>query len=432
MVRKREMTMNKLAFPLTFALLLMFACPQAASAGEGATLEFWDTNSRAPHVVALDKLMKDFEKESGIKVKKTVIDNREQMKLAAAAKASGTLPDVMLIDFGGFDDISMGQMGVAAPVTEIIQEKGRSFWIQPDFITASSFSGQTWSVPMYAYPHILVYRKDWFDEKKLQPPKTWDQWYKAAAALTDPKADRWGVIFGFKEGFPFMDLVSSNGDYWWDKDGNPTIGERTRETIDFFRKMANDTMYPGSVNLTHEDTRLAFTKGLGAMLGTSTSYLFPFDRDVPKWFDEGRIAAAPFPVNSPGREGTYLAYATLVAVKGPREAMAKQFIRYIIRNDVAVKFFSNNLPGHIPALEEVYKDQSFWSARAKFRSTYEAGYKAVKESKWNEPVVPWGGVFRSRAHYSKVMDNIYVNKWSTDRVMAWLIDTMKDVKAEWK
>jgi ABC-type glycerol-3-phosphate transport system substrate-binding protein len=177
---------------------------------------------------------------------------------------------------------------------------------------------------------------------------------------------------------------------------------------------------------------LAFTKGIAGMIATSTSYLFPFDRDVPKWFEEGKIAATGIPVNVPGREGTWIGYNSLVAVKGPREAQAKQFIRFVIRTDVAAKYFSSNVAGHVPALEEVYKNSAFWMARARFKSTYEAAYQSVKASKWDEPIVPWSGLFFSKNGYDKVMENVYVNKWSTDKVMNWLIRSMIDVKEDWK
>ena len=429
----------KRTFSVSWPILLLIVMPLIGvppSEG-GTTIEFWDVNTRAPHVAAFDQLMKDFERETGIAVKKSIFSTSELMTQVAAAKASGTLPDVILADYGDTQSVSMGLMGVAAPVTDIITEKGEKYWVHPIFIKRASFNNQTWGVPWITFPHVLVYRKDWFDEKKLAAPKTWDEWYKAAVALTedtnkDGKIDRWGVVFGFKEGFPFMDLQCSNGDYWWDKNGNPTIGDRTRETIDFFRKLSDNAMYPGSVNYTHEDTRLAFTKGIAAMIATSTSYLFPFDREVPKWFEEGKIAATGIPVNVPGREGTWIGYNSLVAVKGPREVQAKQFIRFVIRTDVAAKYFSANVAGHIPALEEVYKDNSFWQARAKFRSTYESAYQSVRASKWDEPVVPWSGLFFSKAGYDKLMANVYVNKWPTDKTMNWLIRTMVDVKEEWK
>jgi ABC-type glycerol-3-phosphate transport system substrate-binding protein len=191
-------------------------------------------------------------------------------------------------------------------------------------------------------------------------------------------------------------------------------------------------MYPGSVNFTHEDTRLAFTQGIGAMIATSTSYLFPFDRDVPQWFNEGKIAATGIPINKLGREGTWIGYNSLCVVDGPKIEAAKQFVKFVMRKDNAVKYFSNNVAGHIPALSAVYEDPGFWQARAKFESTYRAALESVKVSKWDEPVVPWSGIFFSRAGRDKVMENIYVNKWSTDQVKQWLVNTMTEVKSEWK
>lgn len=420
-----------------FTALLLIAMVMSTAFAENETIEFWDVNTRAPHVAAFNQVMTNFENETGIKVKKSIFSTSELMTQISTAKAAGTLPDVIMADYGDTQSVSMGLMGVAAPVNDIVNEYGSKYWINPIFVKNASFDGKCYGVPWITFPHVLVYRKDWFDAKGLSAPTTWAQWYAAAKKLTedtnnDGKIDRWGVVFGFKEGFPFMDLVCSNKDYWWDAKGKPIVGARTKQTIDFFRKMANDTMYPGSVNYTHEDTRLAFTKGTAAMIATSTSYLFPFDRDVPKWFEEGRIAATGIPVNVKGREGTWLGYNSLVAVKGPKEALAKKFIKFVIRKDVAAKYFSNNVAGHVPALSSVWEDQDFWKARDRFKSTYSAALASARATKWDQPIVPWSGIFFSKCGYDKIMDNVYVNKWPTTRVISWLRQNINEVRDNWK
>ena len=400
-------------------------------------IEFWDVNTRAPHVETFNAICEDFYNETGIRVRRSVFSTADLMTQITAAAASGTLPDVILADYGGSQDLSMGMMGVAAPLNDLLEKYGNEFWISDIFLDHSTLDGNLYAIPWITFPHVLVYRADWFEEKGLEPPKTWAEWYETAKALTedldgDGQIDRWGVIFGFREGFPYQDLLASNADYWWDAEGNIIIGDRAAETIDFFRMMADDCMYPGSVSYSHEDTRLAFTQGIGAMIATSTSYLFPFDRDVPEWFDEGRIAATEIPVNQPGREGTAIAYNSLVAVDGPNLDAAKLFIEYLMREDVAVKYFSGNVAGHIPAFSNCYESDEFWAARDKFRSTYEAALKSIQESKYDEPVVPWVGVFNSRAGRDKIMENVYVNRWTTEQTVDWLRDTLNEVKSEWE
>ncbi len=45
----------------------------------GTTLEFWDVNTRAPHVAAFGQLLKDFEKETGISVKKSIFSTSDAL-----------------------------------------------------------------------------------------------------------------------------------------------------------------------------------------------------------------------------------------------------------------------------------------------------------------------------------------------------------------
>lgn len=430
-MKSRKQSLETLIRTALIAILL-----SAGLAAAQQTIEFWDVNTRAPHVEAFDKIMADFEAETGVKVIKTILSTSELMTQVSAAAAAGTLPDVILADYGDTQSVSMGLMGVAAPMTYLVDKLGIDAWIHPIFLDRASFDGELWGVPWITFPHVLVYRKDLFDEKGLEAPTTWDELYEDARALTedtngDGQLDRWGLIFGFREGFPFMDLVASNADYWWDADGNPTIDERTAETLDYFRLLANDTMYPGSVSFSHEDTRMAFTQGVGAMIITSTSYLFPFDRDVPEWFDEGRIAATGIPVSQPGREGTWIGYNSLVVTNGPKQDLARQFVEFVIRPDNATEYFSHNIAGHLPALSSVWEEDSFWQARDRYRSTYESALESVRNSHWDEPVVPWSGMFFARAGRDKVMENIYVHGWSTERVMEWLGETIEAVRNEW-
>jgi len=133
-------------FWLAWVAVIVLAVGVPPSHG-GTTIEFWDVNTRAPHVAAFDQLKKDFEKETGIAVKKSIFSTRELMTQIAAAKASGTLPDVIFADYGDTQSVSMGLMGVAAPVTDIIAEKGEKFWVHPIFIKRASFNAQTWGVP---------------------------------------------------------------------------------------------------------------------------------------------------------------------------------------------------------------------------------------------------------------------------------------------
>jgi multiple sugar transport system substrate-binding protein len=50
-------------------------------------------------------------------------------------------------------------------------------------------------IPYGLYQKMLFYRKDWFDQKGLTPPKTWDDLYKAAKTLTDSANNRFGYSF---------------------------------------------------------------------------------------------------------------------------------------------------------------------------------------------------------------------------------------------
>ena len=86
--------------------------------------------------------------------------------------------------------------------------------------------GKTWALPLYQTPDVLMYRKDWFQDKGVAVPDvekdyamTWDAYREAAKKLTgngvyglvEPMAD----IHGYK---PLWGLMLSNGVSVLDRD----------------------------------------------------------------------------------------------------------------------------------------------------------------------------------------------------------------------
>jgi multiple sugar transport system substrate-binding protein len=70
------------------------------------------------------------------------------------------------------------------------------------FNALSRWEGKIWSVPVGAYYFIDYYRTDWFAQKGLKPPATLDEVDAAAAAMTDPAQNRFGISMAYQRGGP--------------------------------------------------------------------------------------------------------------------------------------------------------------------------------------------------------------------------------------
>lgn len=62
-------------------------------------------------------------------------------------------------------------------------------------LTANYIDNKPYYIPYGLYEKILFYRTDWFKDKGLEAPKTWEELYQAAAKITDPSQNRYGYSF---------------------------------------------------------------------------------------------------------------------------------------------------------------------------------------------------------------------------------------------
>ncbi|AHV96480.1 ABC transporter substrate-binding protein [Paenibacillus sabinae] len=62
-------------------------------------------------------------------------------------------------------------------------------------MSANYIENKPYYIPYGLYEKILFYRTDWFKEKGLEAPKTWEELYAAAKAITDPSKNRYGYSF---------------------------------------------------------------------------------------------------------------------------------------------------------------------------------------------------------------------------------------------
>lgn len=104
----------------------------------------------------------------------------------------------------------------------------------PSFQEVSQWKGQIVGIPFGAYFVMLHYRTDLFEEAGLEPPKTFDEWKAAAAALT--KDGMYGVALNNQRGSP---VGQAYFEYIWGMGGKPF-----------------ESMYPGSPDMYGDMTPL--------------------------------------------------------------------------------------------------------------------------------------------------------------------------------
>nr|CAA9281143.1 hypothetical protein AVDCRST_MAG63-3595 [uncultured Armatimonadetes bacterium] len=122
------------------------------------------------------------------------------------AYAGGTAPDVVYVNFRLLRNY-VGQ-GFLRPLDDLVardpEVMGR---VQPAVKKELIVDGRLYSIPYSQFVQALYYRKDLFRAAGLnpnRPPKTWDEFYAAAQALTDYEKGQWGFVF-----------AQGSEAYWW-------------------------------------------------------------------------------------------------------------------------------------------------------------------------------------------------------------------------
>lgn len=427
-----------LAFLLMVSLLLTSSIAALAEAPKAQTLKLWDVVVRDPHPAARDKVIAMFEEQHpGVKVEVTTLTGDINQKIQTAA-AARTLPDAIFV-WGPGDVVTWGQMGITAPVDDIIAEYGADWWLSSRQLEQYKMDGSTWGVPLVTFPIAFWYRADWFKDAGLSVPATWDDWYNDAKALTkdidgDGKIDRYGSVLGIAEGWPFSDLRGSNADYWWDKDGNLTFSDKSVETLEFLRKLYFDTCYPGSISFTNEGQRLSFLAEQGATMVTSISFLNTVIQEKGlSWFTGGHVSVAPIPMNAAAEEGAGAGASThaIGVIDGDNIDLAKEFLRFWLSKDALATYFSNNIPGHLPPYRAVWDVPEFQKAHEAYWDVYLSGKTIIENTQWFHPTAKWEALFGADGGGGKdVMSYVTVENMPSADIIVKLTDIAEKAKEE--
>lgn len=172
----------------------------------------------------------------------------------------------------------------------------------------TSYDGNVYSIPYGVYERALFYRKDWFEEKNLSVPGTWEELYNTAVELTDPSQNRYGYSFrggAGTTGFLQMTILSFADSEKVDI-AVPFISRDSRsvylqpeaaEAMNFYKKLYEDGSHPDSIAWGYAEMVEAFYSGTTAMLIQDPEVIATCE----EYMEEGTWDVAPLPVGPSGR-----------------------------------------------------------------------------------------------------------------------------------
>jgi ABC-type glycerol-3-phosphate transport system substrate-binding protein len=290
----------------------------------------------------LDQL--GFTDQSGIEVEivlRTDTKETELTRLASAVQAGTSPYDV--IDFEDELTTSFSQAGYMLPLDDLVSKE-----VWDDFDPSMKSYSDVWSThegQLFRVIHnwempYWFYRKDWFDEKGVAVPETWEDVQAMGAVFTDEDAGVWATVDGLIKG-AFLNVYLA-----WitlQAGGNPfDLGPEYKTALEYIY----DLMYTSKA-LNPASLQKDYNQQNGDYLADKVAFMrqWPFFADVARsddnagWFSEDKVAVALPPYGPGGPENsTYAAgWGFGIINSSPNLDAAKELFQFLISSEVAAE-----------------------------------------------------------------------------------------------
>ncbi len=227
-----------------------------------------------------------------------VVSHTRFYDLLSAAVGSGMAPDAAMVDCvwvaglarAGFlyplEDLSSPERSVAL---------GKDLY--PAFVQANSYRGKLYGLPVKADIALLWYRRDWFEQEGLVPPRDWDELLQAARHFLRPQVRaRYGYTYplvfpgGLAGGeatvYTLMPFIWSAGGEVMESGEVVLDSPATHRALQFLRDLvATYGAVPAEIVRYREDTAFRLFASGRAVMALGGSYEADLIRHISGWED---------------------------------------------------------------------------------------------------------------------------------------------------
>jgi multiple sugar transport system substrate-binding protein len=418
---------------LAIALLLGAVCIAAAGAAKrgDVTLEIWSPENRTEDGQAHSWLISQFESENpGIKIKYTITSWDDHMTKIQAAAAAHNMPDI--IYSWQPNTLALEQQRLLVDVTDIWKKLGPKTFPAGQ-VQDLRFNGRFFAVPFFGVPHAFWYRKDWFQQAGLSPPKTWSEIVQAARKLTGN--GRYGLCLFNKDldAYYMIDHMIAAGAEPFSRSGKIAINSPgTIRALEFIKTINDQKLTPpGWTAWNMDDAKLPFLAGKCGMKIDSTSFLNSITTQNPGLAN--KIGLFPIPLDGARFAGLAGASTYSIAAQSDHQAEAKKFLEFLFRPDVYTNFIAREVLGFVPVDSKVALGKGLYGAPriTPFASVYKAAYLAMNNGRPTLPTYPKTAAASSKAYnealYSAMGERIYSGE-SPEDVAAWAAERLEEIQ----
>jgi len=326
------------------------------------TLRFLNCETDVNTVAYLNKIAAEWQQKTGVKVViETVPEPESFTKIVASIKA-GKPYDICNVMFIAHA-VTLAAEGHILPLTSMIDRIGRN-----DFGPRILFpwKNEVWWMPYDYNFSVLFIRKDWFKEKNLTPPKTYDELMAAAKALTvdlngDGKIDRYGIALPLNRGGE-MSFLSSPifwgkgvrifDDQWNFILDSPAMKPKVVESLKYYRDLY-PYMPPGMISASWGDALAAFATEKAAIVPYPGRMIHHLEKFAPHLLDKYQVIG--FPSADGKTPATCFGYDGWFLTKGKNQKESMAFLEWL-STEKLIGFLHTVSLHYQPARHSIYKD----------------------------------------------------------------------------
>ncbi|TIH12960.1 extracellular solute-binding protein [Marinifilum sp. JC120] len=228
-------------------LLIILLCLFCNNAHAKTSITFWTTEVAPDRQAVIEYLIRAFRIHN--RYIKVTVRGVEENKIAAelkAARANGTGPDIISCSSDLMVAFSKNGWINCCATKKVLDHVGEENFFSGPLEKFRLPDRRYCGLPFNGWVQGIWYRKDWFEEKELAPPDSWENIINAARAFHDPQNGRYGILIGTRNDAyaeqVFTHLALSAGVSEFNTDGKVIFNSpATAATLKFYKELSSYT-----------------------------------------------------------------------------------------------------------------------------------------------------------------------------------------------
>lgn len=325
-------------------------------------ITFWHSFTQGQRLDVIQAAADEFMKENPkVKIKIETFSWGDFYTKWTTGLASGNVPDMSTALPGHV--VEMMDAEALVPLNDLISEIGQDRFSEAT-LSEGAKDGNNYSVPLYSHAQVMWYRKDLLAQAGLEVPKTWEEFAKAAKALTSNDIYGCSVPAGSNDlmGTRFLNFYvrSGGGSLLTDDLKADLTSDLAIEGINYWLDIYKNCSPQDSINYTVLDQATLFYQGKTAFDFNSGFQIGGVQTNSPELVDD--IDCAPIPkrnANDPDYGIETSNIPLVIWEKSEHPEICKAFIEKLYEEETYIKFLEATPAGMLPSISGISDSEAY-------------------------------------------------------------------------